>query len=536
MAEPSSLGPPASRRLLFSCGTRGIVTGTMGIEDQDYGWLDRTQGAAGIEWRAMSEHPGTGEPPLREALRGIQVFADLAEAEIGWLAEHAEDVHLADGEVTNREGEPADRMIAVLSGELTGRREKGAADGRTFIARAGEVTGMLPFSRMSHWRATVRASGPARIAILPAALFGEMLARIPVLEPRLIGVMTDRTRETTRVEQQNEKLLALGKLSAGLAHELNNPASAVGRSVAELRARITTLPPLTAELIAQGVDREQMAALCQLRGSPEHPAGTTGAAGAVRTALDPLALADRESEITDWLEARGVHEAWRLAPTFAAVGMTVAGLAGSAPGIPDAALPAALAWVEAGLALDLLLGDVENASRRISELVRAIKEYSHMDRGLTERAETDLHRAIDSTLTMLGHKAKVKNVAVVRDYDPDLPHIRAFAGELNQVWTNLLDNALDAVADGGRVSVRTRRKDHHVEVEIGDDGPGIPADLQGRIWEPFFTTKPMGQGSGLGLDISRRIVALRHGGEIRLESRPGDTRFSVCLPLGDAGP
>jgi signal transduction histidine kinase len=398
-----------------------------------------------------------------------------------------------------------------------------------FIARAGEVTGMLPFSRMSHWRATVRASGPARIAVLPAALFGEMLARIPVLEARLIGVMTDRTRETTRVEQQNEKLLALGKLSAGLAHELNNPASAVGRSVTELRARISALPGLTEALIAQGVDRGHMAALCQLRGTSEQHAGT-------KPTLDPLALADRESEITDWLEARGMREAWRTAPTFAAVGMTVDGLGGFSAGIPEAALPAALAWVEAGLALDLLLADVENASRRISELVRAVKEYSHMDRGLTERAETDLHRAIDSTLTMLGHKAKVKNVAVVRDYDPDLPHIQAFAGELNQVWTNLLDNALDAVADGGRVSVRTRRKNHHVEVEIGDDGPGIPADLQGRIWEPFFTTKAMGTGSGLGLDISRRIVVLRHGGEIRLESRPGDTRFCVCLPLGDSGP
>jgi signal transduction histidine kinase len=468
------------------------------------------------------ERSMNGEPPLREALRGIPVFADLAEEEIGWLAEHAEEVHLAHGEVSVQEGEPADRMIIILSGELRGRREKGAADGRTFIARAGEVTGMLPFSRMSNWRATVRAEGPTRAAIVPAALFGEMLARIPALEPRLIGVMTDRTRETTRVEQQNEKLLALGKLSAGLAHELNNPASAVGRSVAELRSRIKALPPLTEDLIAQGVDRAHMAALCQLRSSPEHHAEPD---------LDPLALADQESALTDRLEARGVPEAWRIAPTFAAVGMSATDLDGFAAGIPAAALPAALAWVEAGLAIDLLLRDVENASRRISELVKAVKVYSHMDGGAAERAATDLHREIDSTLTMLGHKARVKNVRVVRDYDPDLPHIQAFAGELNQVWTNLLDNALDAVADGGRVSVRTRHKNHHVEVEIGDDGPGIPAEIQGRIWEPFFTTKAVGTGTGLGLDISRRIVVLRHGGEIRLDSRPGDTRFSVCLPL-----
>jgi signal transduction histidine kinase len=462
------------------------------------------------------------EPSLHDALRGIHVFADLADDEIAWLAEHAQEVHLADGEASIREDEPADRMVAVLSGEIVGRREKGVSDGRIFIARAGEVTGMLPFSRMSTWRATARASGPARLAVIPSALFKEMLARIPALEARLIGVMTDRTRETTRAEQQNEKLLALGKLSAGLAHELNNPASAVGRAISELRTRITGLPPLTAELIAQGVDRTQMASLCQLRDSPGHHKAS---------ALDPLALSDLESALSDWLEARGIRDAWRLAPTYAAVGMTADDLAGYAAGLPAEALPAALAWVEAGLAIDALLGDVENAARRISDLVGAVKEYSHMDRGVAERAETDLHRALDSTLTMLGHKARVKNVSIVKEYAPDLPHVQAFAGEINQVWTNLLDNALDAVAEGGRVTVRTRRKNHHVEVEIGDDGPGVPADLQGRIWEPFFTTKPMGQGSGLGLDITRRIIVLRHGGEIRLDSHPGDTRFTVCLPV-----
>ena len=463
-----------------------------------------------------------GEPSLREALRGIRVFADLADEEIGWLAEHAQEVHLADGEASIREDEPADRMVAILSGELAGRREKGASDGRTFIARAGEVTGMLPFSRMSTWRATARASGPAWLAVIPSTLFKEMLAHIPALEARLIGVMTDRTRETTRAEQQNEKMLALGKLSAGLAHELNNPASAVGRAVVELRTRITSLPHLTAELIAQGVDREQMEALCQLRGGPDRRA---------TPALDPLALSDLESAVSDWLEARGVKDAWRLAPSFAAAGMTADELSGFTNGIPPAALSAAVAWAEAGLAIDALLADVENAARRISDLVGAVKEYSYMDRGLTERVETDLHRAIDSTLTMLGHKARVKNVAIVKEYAPDLPPVPVFPGEINQVWTNLLDNALDAVADGGRVTLRTRRKNHHVEVEIGDDGPGIPAEIQGRIWEPFFTTKPMGQGSGLGLDITRRIIVLRHGGEIRLDSKPRDTRFTVCLPV-----
>ncbi|MFY9824567.1 MAG: ATP-binding protein [Thermoanaerobaculia bacterium] len=473
------------------------------------------------------------EEPLRQALRSVPLLADLAEAEIGWLAEHAEELHLADGEVISVEGEPADRMSIVLAGEMMGRREKGGEGRRIFTARAGEITGLLPFSRMRLWVSTVRAVGPTRIAVIPAERFGEMLAAIPILEPRLIGVMTDRARETTRVEQQNEKLLSLGKLSAGLAHELNNPAAALGRSVAELRNRLAALPSLTAALIRQGVEPAQMEAVCRLHAKSGTDGGRTSAMG---LALDPLAQADRESEVSDWLEDRQVKDAWRLAPTFVATGMTAGDLEGFAAGIPGAVLPAALAWVETGIALHLVMGEMENATRRISGLVGAIKDYSHMDRELTEKTETDLHRALDSTLTMLGHKMKVKQVQVKRDYDPGLPTIHAFPGELNQVWTNLLDNALDAVAIGGNVSVRTRRVDGQAEVVIRDDGPGIPAELLGRIWEPFFTTKPMGEGTGLGLDIARRIVVGRHGGEMRLESHPGDTRFLVTLPIGGQPP
>ena len=474
------------------------------------------------------ETGGSGEAPLRQALRGVPLLADLADAEIDWLAENAEEIHLADGEVISREGEPAERMSIVLAGELRGRNEKSAVT-RTFIAQAGEITGLLPFSRMQRWGATIRAAGPTRVAVIPSARFEEMLRRIPVLEPRLIGLMTDRTRETTRVEQQNEKLLALGKLSAGLAHELNNPASAMGRAVSELRHRLAALPALTAALIRQGVEPAQMDALCRLHQTSEQGLGEAAM-------LDPLAQSDRESELSDWLEERRVADAWRLAPTFVATGMTAGDLERFVAGVPAAVLPAAIPWVETGVALHLLLGEMENAARRISDLVGSIKEYSHMDRELTEKAETDLHRALDSTLTMLGHKAKAKGVKVIRDYDPDLPAVPAFAGELNQVWTNLLDNALDAVAPGGRVSVRTRRIDHQAEVVIGDDGPGIPAEMLGRIWEPFFTTKPMGEGSGLGLDIARRIVVGRHGGEMRVESHPGDTRFLVSLPIGDRPP
>ena len=468
------------------------------------------------------------DPPLRQALRGIPLLADLAEGEIDWLAANSEELHLADGDVVSRQGEPAERMSIVLKGELRGRGESGSAAVRTFIARAGEITGLLPFSRLKTWGATIRAVGPTRIAVVYADRFDEMLERIPALEARLIGVMTDRARETTRAEQQNEKLLALGKLSAGLAHELNNPASAVGRAVAELRQRLAALPALTAALIHQGVEPPQMETLCRLHSTSEQ-----GAAEGTGLALDPLTQSDRESEIGDWLDDRQVAESWKLAPTLVAAGMTAEDLERLTRDVPAGLLPAAIPWVETGVALQLLLGEMENSALRISHLVGSIKEYSHMDRELTEKAPTDLHRALDSTLTMLGHKAKAKGVTVAREYAPDLPPIQGFPGELNQVWTNLLDNAFDAVPKGGKVTVRTRRVDGQVEVVIADDGPGIPPDLLGRIWEPFFTTKRMGEGSGLGLDIARRIVVGRHGGEMRLESRPGDTRFLVTLPVGD---
>jgi signal transduction histidine kinase len=464
---------------------------------------------------------------LKQDLRRVPVLSDLSDEQAAWLAEQLHEVSLQPGEVFGVEGEVADRMVIILEGEIRSRRERGQADGRFYSASEGEVTGLLPFSRMTHWGGTIRAAVPSRIAWLPATLFPEMLRRIPQLEAKLVGVLTDRVRETTRNDQQQEKLMALGKLSAGLAHELNNPAAAVQRAVSELLDRLHRLRDLTVRLVECGLDSAAICGAVELRRRAGERRQTEGQR---RDLVDPLALADREAALGDWLEEHGVDRPWVAAGTFAATGIVLDELDALAAQVPDAALRCVLNWLEGGLAAEGLLGDMAAASRRITELVAAVKSYSHMDEG-QGTGEVDVPREIETTLTMLGHKMRAKGVTVTREYAPDLPSICGFAGELNQVWTNLLDNALDAVPEGGHIGVRAARESDHLLIEIRDDGPGIPAEIQGHIWEPFFTTKSVGQGTGLGLDIALRIVTRRHGGSISLNSTPGDTRFAVRLPL-----
>jgi signal transduction histidine kinase len=467
---------------------------------------------------------------LREDLKQIRIFSDLEDDQLRWLAEHFEERWLEPGEAAVVEGSPADRMMVLLAGELHARREKGPSDGWMTILRAGEVSGMLPFSRMTIFGITARAVVRTRLLWLPAALFAEMLRRIPPLEPRLVALLTDRVREFTRIDQQHEKLMALGKLSAGLAHELNNPAAAVQRSSSELRERLVALRSLAARLIDCRMTPGAMQAAVDLyRQAIERSRDQSEGAGAAAE-LDPIAASEREEAVNAWLEERHIERPWELAGTLAQFGIAPADLDGLAAAVPGEALPCLVSWMEGGLAAEGLLGEIASAARRISELVSAVKSYSHMDDG-QGRAEVDVRREIESTLTILTHKLRQKGVQVTRDFERDLPPIEAFPGELNQVWTNLLDNAIDAVAEGGHLVIRARREGDWVCVDIRDDGPGIPEEIQSRIWEPFFTTKPVGEGTGLGLEVVARIVVRRHGGTIAVESVPGDTCFTVRLPL-----
>jgi signal transduction histidine kinase len=325
-------------------------------------------------------------------------------------------------------------------------------------------------------------------------------------------------------ETQHGKLISLGSMAAGLAHELNNPAAAIGRSAAEARGAFQEASEKAAELGGLSLTEEQRSFVAGLPREVGQRSGTT---------LDSLEVSDLEDELAMWMEDHGVEEGWEISPTLVGAGLDMAWLERLAERVPEEALGGVLGWLRATMVGSELLREIEDGSERISELVGAIKRYTHMDKATSKKV--DVHEGLNSTLIMLGHKLKKGDVEVVRDYEKDLPHVCGRAGELNQVWTNLIDNAIDAVDGKGRITVRTASENGRVLVEVSDDGPGIPDAVRKRIFEPFYTTKDVGEGTGLGLDISYRVVVEDHKGDIRVLSEPGDTRFQVRLPVDDAG-
>jgi signal transduction histidine kinase len=345
-----------------------------------------------------------------------------------------------------------------------------------------------------------------------------MLRRMPLLGQRLVSIMADRIRETTRIETQRDKLVALGKLSAGLAHELNNPAAAAQRATASLRESLETVREASIRLARHALSAEQREMITRFEREAKLASGVSA---------EPLALSDREERITEWLEARNVPDTWKIAPVIADVGVEIPKLECLAGEVGAEVLCDALTRIASLLTIARLIDEIEISTKRITHLVQAIKEYSYMDQAAMK--EVDLRQGLENTLTILHHQIK-NGITVVREYDESLPRICAFGGELNQIWTNLMANAIEAMHGKGELRVRTSRDLDRVLVEIGDSGPGIPPDVLPHIFEPFFTTKGVGEGTGLGLDTVGRIVRNHHG-EIRVHSRPGDTRFQVFLPL-----
>lgn len=454
------------------------------------------------------------------ALLTIPTFGDLPAEGLEWLAARMEELTLQGGEILTRLGDPAEHLTVILEGEL--QFERPDAPGAPFLATAGQVTGVLPFSRLTQFGGTARAVGPSRLLRLHKQHFPEMLQRLPQLGQRLVSLMSDRIREVTRMETQQEKLMALGKLSAGLAHELNNPAAAARRAAQTLMEAINDVRAISLQLLQHPFSQAQLSAILQFEQE-----AVNQAASPAKPSSDPLEFSDREEEISRWLERHNVADSYKIAAVLADAGVNAEKLDALSASIAKELVGLAVRRVAAIITIVGLIREIDNSTRRISDLVTAIKRYSYMDQGPLQ--EVDLREDLENTLRIFGHRLK-NGVTVVREYDPQLPRVCAYGGELNQVWTNLIDNAIEAMNGNGQLRVRALRELECAIVEIGDNGPGIPPEIQSRIFDPFFTTKKVGQGTGLGLDTALRIVRQHHG-SIELKSQPGDTRFRVRLPF-----
>jgi signal transduction histidine kinase len=455
----------------------------------------------------------------KSELRSVPVFADLPDDQLDWFLSQAQEMSLKAGDVYLRQGAPADAMFVILAGLLQVRGEMG---GETFVfdIEPGEVTGVLPFSRMKQFRAGGRAVTDSRALRFPAALFPELVQRMPVLTQRLVGLMSDRIRETTRIEQQRDRLASLGKLSAGLAHELNNPASAATRATSQLRKMLTKIRNASLELGRRDLTPTQKAEIEKLEASFTQQDVIPP---------DTLTISDLEDQIDSLLRSHGQNDLWMLAAGLARRNIKPEVVESLFAKLDAETARAALVRISASVEIASLLDEIESSTSRISDLVGAIKEYTHMDQAPVQNV--DVVRSLETTLTILNHKLK-KGVTVQREYHPVPLLVNSFGSELNQVWTNIIDNAIDAMHGTGELRVRTYRDDGCAVVEIGDNGPGIPEEVQPHIFEPFFTTKGVGEGTGLGLDTVQRIVK-KHRGNIQLHSKPGDTRFEVWLPLAE---
>jgi signal transduction histidine kinase len=452
----------------------------------------------------------------KSELLKVPIFADLPDDQLDWFLSQTTEMHLKAGESYSRQGDPADAMFVMLEGQFEGR---GELNGETvvFSLEPGSVTGVLPFSRMKQFTVGGRAVTASRALRFPAALFPDLVQKMPELTKRLVGLMSDRIREVTRMEQQKDRLAALGKLSAGLAHELNNPASAAKRAASQLRDMLKRIRDASHDLGRRELTPAQKSEVEKLEASlvqSDNPP------------LDALAASDLEDQLDSLLRSHGQTDLWQLAAHLARKNFKPAVLEQLFATLDAGTARAALVRISASVEIADLLNQIESSTSRISDLVSAIKEYTFMDQAPLQNV--DIVKTLETTLTILNHKLK-RGVTVQRDYQKTPLLVNSFGSELNQVWTNIIDNAIDAMGGKGELRVRAYRDADCVVVEIGDNGPGISEAVEPHIFEPFFTTKGVGEGTGLGLDTVQRIVK-KHRGTIQVESKPGDTRFSVWLP------
>ncbi|SRR5579883_768225 len=459
---------------------------------------------------------------MLDALRHVSLFAQLSDQQLQWLSDRSQELWLEPGEYMALEGELLKYFYVLITGEIKFTKKVGNAERHVMSFGPGTYTGHeLILLNIPHLLVNVCAVKASYLLTWDISTFWEMLTTCPSISRDLLIITAQRVEILESVSRHHEKLIALGTLAAGLAHELNNPATAVVRSVTYLQEIFHKLLSLAFLLNQKQMTKEQLLFLENLLYDAMARAKTS-------FHLDPLVQSDREEEVAGWLDLHNVPDSWKIAPTLAR-GLNTQTLDTIVEHLTNESelLSEVLTWFDATLTGADVLDEIDKSSGHISELVKAIKEYSYMDQAPMQ--EVNIHQGIESTLTILAHKLK-HGITVKRNYDQTLPKICAYGSELNQVWTNLIDNAIDAMGGKGQICIRTARENNCILVEIIDNGPGIPPEIQGRIFEPFFTTKGVGQGTGLGLVISYQIVE-KHQGDIRLFSEPGNTQFQVILPI-----
>ena len=463
-----------------------------------------------------------------DELRKLFLFEALTPGQLEWVAAHGEVERYAQGAAVIREGDPATCFYVLLEGTLRLTRQvRGSEIEINRTGQRGVYTGATQFVLAERqpdqrYMQTVYALTDCALFQLPARELGDRFREWFPMATHLLEGLFEGGRNIRQIVEQRERLLALGSLSAALTHELNNPAAAAARATASLRERVAGMRHKLALLAKHDIDPNLLEKLIDVQEDLVKRVADAPQLSAVESS-------DREDELTDWLDEHGIAEGWDMAPSLVPAGITVRDLDGIAESVGDTFVTTALRWLTYSLETETLMGEIEDATSRISNLLAAARQYSQMDRAPYQRV--DVHQGLDSTLVMMARKIGPE-VRVVKEYDRSLPPIPAYPGELNQVWTNLIDNAVSAMDRKGTLTVRTTAtEDGCVQVEIADTGSGIPKENLERIFEPFFTTKPMGEGTGLGLDISYKIVVNRHHGDLRVTSRPGDTRFQVILPV-----
>lgn len=458
---------------------------------------------------------------MLDELRQIPLFADLSEEDLEQLYTMADTVSIPAGQFVLQEGDPGDSLYVVLDGELEVTKRQGSQEVLLALYRPGQFFGEMALLERAPRSASVRTLRESRLLEISQAAFQTLLSCSASAPLRILHTVTSRLRSTESMLIQNEKMAALGTLAAGLAHELNNPAAAIRRSAAQLRDALAERERLAAQLSSFASEPLQNDTFGALQA--EAMKHTTAA-----PLYDPLTLSEQEDELQEWLEDHGVGQAWELAPVLVSFGWDRGGLERLAERCSPTQLPIVVRWLGANSSVYGLLDEVGQSAEAMSEIVKAVKTYSYLDQAPIQ--EVDVIESLENTLVLLRPKINA-DISITRDYADDVPRIEAYGSELNQVWTNLIDNAIDAIQGQGELTLRAHSEGDAVTVEIIDSGPGIPREIRQRVFEPFFTTKPPGAGTGLGLHIAYNIVVHKHHGRVQVESRPGETRFRVVLPV-----